>query len=377
MSLPTVLVFRKRLLPWSETFITSQAGAMTRYRPVLAGYAREAGGADYLRGFPTVVLAEHGWFPALERALLRSAGRVPRRWLAALAAESPTIVHAHFGSSAVPAGHIARALGVPLVVTYHGMDITVVPRSRAAAERRRAGFAAAQRVIAVSGFIADALRTAGCSPERITTHYIGVDTERFAPGGDRESHEVLFVGRLVEKKGVVHLLRAMQEVRRSVPESAITIAGDGPLRSPLAREAERLGVPVRFLGVQTPMQVRDLMRRASVLCGPSIADARGNAEGLPITFLEAQACGLPVVISASGGSAEGVVEGETGFVVPPADEVALASRLVELLRDPARRERMGNAARRHVVERFDLRKQTAALESLYDEVRAGGTSPPV
>lgn len=370
---PTAIVFRKRILPWSETFIAAQSGAMTRYAPVLVGYSRDPSGAAYLVGRPQLLLNEHSAFPALEKLLLKSAGRAPRRWLRAIADTHPAVLHAHFGSSALPASRIARALGVPLVVTYHGMDITVAAKTAAEAERRRRAFAAADRVLAVSEFIAEALRAAGCPPAKITVHFIGVDTARFSPGTDaRAGHEVLFVGRLVEKKGVAHLIHALAEVRRTVPAAELVLAGDGPLREGLAREAAALGVPARFLGVQTPAEVQALMRRAAVLAGPSIADARGNAEGLPITFLEAQACGLPLIASTSGGTAEGIVHGETGFLFTPGDESALAAHLRTLLGDPALRARMSLAARAHVERNFDLGRQTAKLEAIYDEVRARG-----
>lgn len=338
---------------------------------MLVGYSRDPSGAAYLVGRPQLLLQEHSLFPALEKFLLKSAGRAPRRWLRAIAETRPAVVHAHFGSSALPASRIARALRVPLVVTYHGMDITVAARTAAEAERRRRAFAAADRVIAVSHFIADALRAAGCPEGKIVVHYIGVDTSRFTPGpAPRAAHEVLYVGRLVEKKGVTHLIRAMAEVRRAVPAAELTVAGDGPLREGLEREAAQLGVPARFLGVQTPAQVQELMRRAAVLCGPSIADARGNAEGLPITFLEAQACGLPLIVSTSGGTGEGIVHGETGFLFSPGDEALLAQQLRTLLGDPELRARMSVAARAHVERHFDLARQTAVLEGIYDEVRS-------
>ncbi len=379
------LVFRKRILPWSETFIASQSGAMARYAPVLVGYSRDPGGAAYVIGRPQLLLNDHSAFPALEKFLLKSAGRAPRRWLRAIAETQPVVLHAHFGSSALPASRIARALRIPLVVTYHGMDITVAATTRAEVERRHRAFAAADRVIAVSGFIAEVLRKAGCPPEKITVHFIGVDTARFTPWAGhgaapdartaaeaRSATEVLFVGRLVEKKGVTHLIRAMQEVRRTVPAAELVLAGDGPLRTALEKECLVHGVPARFLGVQTPEQVIGLMRRAAVLCGPSIADSRGNAEGLPITFLEAQACGLPVIASMSGGTGEGIVHGETGVLFTPGDERALADHLLAMLgpSNDALRHRMSIAARRYIEQQFDLARQTAALETIYDEVRA-------
>src|SRR5262249_18028926 len=149
----------------------------------------------------------------------------------AIAETRPAVLHAHFGSSALPASRIAKALGIPLVVTYHGMDITVRAKTDAEAARRRAAFAAADRVIAVSDFIKAGLLAAGCPAEKITLHYIGVDTAKFMPAtSPRSTTDVLFVGRLVEKKGVIHLVRAMAEVRKHVPNAELVVAGDGPLR---------------------------------------------------------------------------------------------------------------------------------------------------
>jgi glycosyltransferase involved in cell wall biosynthesis len=366
---PTALIFRKRILPWSETFIAAQAGTMTRYAPVLAGYHREPSGEALLGDMPRVLLDAHSPVPALSKFLLKQFGRLPTRWLRAIRAYRPVIVHAHFGSSVVPGRLIARSLDIPLVVTYHGMDITVRAGSGAELARRREAFAAATTVIAVSEYIARRVREAGCPPEKVVVHYIGVDTAYFSPGTEaRSDTRVLFVGRLVAKKGVIHLVRAMREVQRAVPEAELVIAGDGDLRADLEQAAREAGVRATFLGVQTPEQVRALMRGAAVVAGPSIVDARGNDEGLGLVFIEAQACGTPVVVSTSGGAGEGVVDGETGLLFAPGDEAALAQHLLTLLGDKEQRARMGAAARAHVEQRFDLRKQTAVLERIFDAV---------
>jgi glycosyltransferase involved in cell wall biosynthesis len=316
-----------------------------------------------------VLLDEHSTFPSVEKLLLKRFDRLPPRWGRALAAHNPRLVHAHFGSSVVPGRLVARALGVPLVVTYHGMDITVRAGTAAELARRATAFASANCVIAVSEYIAGMVRAAGCPPEKVVVHYIGVDTTHFTPGtGPRLPHRVLFVGRLVAKKGVIHLVRAMREVQRAVPEAELVVAGDGDLRASLEREASVAGIKATFLGVRTPGEVRDLMRAATVVAGPSIADQRGNNEGLGMVFIEAQSCGTPVVVSTSGGASEGVVDGETGLYFAPGDETGLAAHLVALLRDPVRCARMGVAARRHVESRFDLRTQTARLEEIYDSV---------
>lgn len=370
-SRPTVLIYRKRLLYWSETFIAAQAGALERYRPVFAGLRHKQEGRAYMGDAASVTLEDNALSYRVAKALLVGMNVVPRRWRRALAAYEPTIVHGHFGWESVQAAALARALGIPLVVTFHGMDIAVQRDTRAEHRQRQTAFREAGRIIAVSDFIKAKLIAAGAPADRVVVHHIGVDTDLFAPGASpRATNEILFVGRLVEKKGLVHLLRAMPRIQAAVPDAMLTIAGDGPLRASLEPEAARLGVNARWLGVQKPDQVRALMRRATVLCAPSIVGSDGNAEGLPMSIAEGQASGLPVVVFPSGGSAEGVREGETGYVLPPGDEAGLADRIVALLTDPERRERFSRAARDWALREFDLRTQTRRLEAIYDVVRA-------
>jgi glycosyltransferase involved in cell wall biosynthesis len=343
---------------------------------VFVGLRHKAEGRGYMGDSPSVTLEDHALSYRLGKVMLEGLHVLPRRWRRAIALHDPTIVHGHFGWEAINAAAVARAFSVPLVVTFHGMDIAVQRGTRLEREQRATAFRHASRIIAVSEFIAGKLRAAGAPEDRIVVHHIGVDTKRFAPGdAPRVANEVLFVGRLVEKKGLIHLLRAMTHVQADQPDAVLTVAGDGALRESLEQEAARLRVNVTWLGVQTPERVRALMRRATLLCAPSIVARDGNAEGLPMSIVEAQASGLPVVVFPSGGSAEGVLEGETGYVLPPGDEPGLADRIVALLSDPERRRRFSRAARDWALREFDLRAQTRKLEGIYDaareEARAG------
>ncbi|MEN8376485.1 MAG: glycosyltransferase, partial [Gemmatimonadota bacterium] len=368
---PTAVIFRKRLLPWSETFIAQQGLALQRYRPLFTGYRYQEDGRKYIEGADSIVLQDHSPIPGLGKITLKALHRVPRGWHRALAAYEPRLVHVHFGVNALAAYPIARSFGVPLIVTYHGMDITVKRDSARGLRRRERVFAVADRILAVSDFIRDRLLEAGAPPEKLMRHRIGVDTTHFSPPSEaeREPATILFVGRLVPKKGLIHLLRALVAVQGAVPEARLLVAGDGGLRDDLEAAADELGVRATFLGVQTPFQIRDLMRTSTVFAAPSVVAPDGNAEGLPMTIVEAQACGLPVVGFPSGGSAEGVLEGRTGYMLAPRDEEGLAERLVGLLTRPDRLGAMSRAAREHALASFDLGRQTAELERIYDEAR--------
>ena len=369
---PTVVIYRDLLLTYSETFIAAQAGALANWRPLFAGTKRREG----------VPLTEADVEVTQGRAELiafKALRHAPARWVRAISARDPKLVHAHFGPDGFWAIPLSRALGVPLIVTFHGHDVTAratsSPLYAAYSLLRPRVFRSAAIVIAVSTFLADRLLAQGCPPEKLIVHHIGVDTTRFRTANVQQREAtVLFVGRLVEKKGCEYLLRAMADVQQRHPHVELVIVGDGPLREKLQRQASALR-NVRFTGPVSSDAVRDLMERASVLCLPSVTARNGLTEGLPITLIEAQSMGLPVVSTLHSGNPDAVRDGETGLLVPERDVGALASALNRLLDDASLRSRMSDAAASHVRAHFDLRKQTAILETIYDRTAASRPVP--
>jgi glycosyltransferase involved in cell wall biosynthesis len=206
------------------------------------------------------------------------------------------------------------------------------------------------------------------------THYIGVDTDLFAPGEEeKDDGLVLFVGRLVEKKGCAYLIKAMAAVRRQLPKAHLVIIGDGPLRAPLEALAGKEDCRCEFLGVQPPPRVHELMGRASLVAVPSVTAQNGDTEGLPLVVCEAQAMGLPVVGFHHAGIPEAVLHGVTGLLCPERREDELASHLACLLADRTLREKFGLEARYRMRTHFNLQTQTAALELFYRSALKPGT----
>jgi glycosyltransferase involved in cell wall biosynthesis len=361
---PVAAIFRSPVFNASETFVQTHAASLRRYRPLVVGL--EAKGGVWPELADRLLVASAGEAAALR--LLGAAGPLARR----VAAERPRLVHAHFATDGLLALPLADALGVPLVTTLHGFDVS---RSRGAllASGRLSWIRYAlagtrlRRCGALFLAVSDAIRAkalaAGFPPERIVTHRNGVDLARFARPPAPEPGLVLHVGRLVEKKGTALLLDAMASV-----DGRLVVIGDGPLRASLARQAACLGERVRFLGNLPASDVADWMARASVLAVPSVTARDGDSEGLPTVVAEAAAASLPVVVSDHSGLPEAVVEGETGYIVPEGDAAALARALTDMLAFPDLRSRMAAASRALAGERFDAAKQAAALERLYDRV---------
>lgn len=372
-----VLLFRNELLPISETFIVGQAGAMRRYEPWFAGLKRVPGGIDL---DPARVIAAMGGKSLRQkiarRVYLRS-GFAPR-FLRRIEAVGPDLIHAHFATDACAALAIQERLWVPLIVTLHGYDVTSDVWSlrgagigRESVRRKLALWAKASVFVCVSDGIRQKALENGFPEEKLWVHRIGVDIEFFRPSGaNGEEPLVLFVGRLVEKKGCVHLLRAMRIVENRVTDARLVVVGDGPLRKSLEAEARKTLSQCEFVGSVSAETVRQCMERAAVVAVSSVVASNGDSEGLCTVVCEAQAMGVPVV--GFRGPGIEVVDGETGLLAPERDEGALAEGILTLLRDETMAERMGAAGRRRMEHSFDLRKQTALLEDKYDEVLGRG-----
>jgi colanic acid/amylovoran biosynthesis glycosyltransferase len=354
---------------------------MERFVPHFAGC--QSAGPESLIPADECFLANRGTAGKLRETFFKLTGVAPRlkRQIKAL---RPALIHAHHGVSGALALPLARSLRIPLVVTFHGADATTTARTSRFTSV--AGWALNWRaqwlkegpalIIAVSQFIKRKLLAAGYPEDKIVVHHIGVNTDKFRadPTVAREP-VVLFVGRLVEKKGTEYLLRAMDQVQKNLPNLHLVIAGDGPLRAslePLAAKLQRC----TFLGMQSHDVVKGWMNRASMLVAPSVTAASGDSEGLPTVIVEAQAMGLPVIATDHAGNAEAVTNGETGLIAVERDVETLAKHMVRLSTDKDLWARLSHNARSQTAREFDIRRQTRILEGLYDEVLARSTAPP-
>ena len=377
-----VLVFRKDLLPISETFVPAQITGYRRWQVTLAGFQHVPGiNVDYLDPavlFDAASLAERLFLKRDQ--FLPYAGVAGRRALSLVRRLRPELIHAHFGYDAVLVADAARACGLPLIVTLHGTDVLRDWRGWASgdegfffrfypAKMRRLFADRHVHFIAVSEALRRAAIAQGAPAERTHLAYTGIApapflaVERQAGGPP----SVLFVGRLVAFKGAEILIRAMATVQAAVPDVQLVVAGDGPLRAELETLAAGLGVRARFAGRIDQAEVRRMLGQATAFCLPSLTEADGVFEAFGMVMLEAQAAGVPVVTSAKAGP-EAVIDGETGFLFPERDVAALARHLTALCGDRARGAAMGEAGRAHVRARFDVAKCSAAVERIYDRV---------
>jgi len=175
---------------------------------------------------------------------------------------------------------------------------------------------------------------------------------------------VLFVGDIMQAKGVFDLLLAWAKVKRAYPNASLTMVGPDHTRGLFSRAMRSLGVDssITLTGSLPLSAVADLLRQSRLLCLPS------HREGTPNCVMEALACGLPVVATRVGGIPEIVEHDTTGLLIDKGDVEGLAAALVTLLRDPCRCARMGQAAHAFARVHLDARKTASRLVELYDEL---------
>ena len=289
--------------------------------------------------------------------------------------EGVTLIHAHFGPAGLRMLPVARALGVPLIVTFHGFDVMRLPRQDASYRRALIELFESAWSIAVSDDVHARLAQLGCRDLRRL--YLGVPIREH--GYPRRSPErtsdapvrVVAVSRLVPYKSVPDLVDAVRATDGSVE---LHIVGDGEDRANVEAHAD--GDPrVVLHGTCSPEEVRRQLAEADIFVINSRSLPSGEAEAFGITVLEAMEAGLPVIGTRHGGIRESVVHGETGLLIEAGDTAALQRAIEQLAGDRARRDAMGEAGRHRVEAEFEIGACTERLLAFYAEV--GGSQRPV
>ena len=285
-------------------------------------------------------------------------------------------VHAHFANHpATVAWMIHRLTRIPFSFTAHGSDLHV--DQTGLAQKLRAAAFGVQISDYNRRFVLE--RVGEWATSRLRVVRCGVDLEAFREVPERARPEptrraseplsILCVASLRRVKGHVHLLDALKSLKDAAVPFRCRLVGDGPLRGALAARIDELGLAARveLLGARSRPDVLAELARADVVCLTSVQDAKGRREGIPVSLMEAMACGCPVVASDLSGIPELVTDGVEGMLAPPGDSEALALALTRLWEDPDLRHQMGKAGRARVASEYDLAKNSADLIALFDE----------
>ncbi|MEF3351633.1 glycosyltransferase [Paenibacillus sp. GYB006] len=289
-----------------------------------------------------------------------------------------SVIHAHFGVDAVYALNACNKCNIPLLVTFHGYDITRLPKFKMYPFSYLVYFFNYKKLaenatlfLAVSNHIKTKLIERGFPSEKIMVHYIGIDLEKIVYRDETEinNNEIIIttVGRLTEKKGIGYLIQAFNNIYEEFNNIRLRIIGDGPLMNELIELAKSYpsGNKIEFLGNLSHGTVIEHLGRSHIFSLPSITAADGDQEGLGMVILEASATGLPVVATKSGGIIDAVKDGETGYLVEEKNVDELSSKLRNLVVSDRLRMDMGRNGRKFMEHSFDIKKQTKKLEEIY------------
>ncbi len=285
------------------------------------------------------------------------------------------VVHVHWPLPHALQGLAARrAAGTPLVLSFYGVELTWARQFLPFRLFLQRMLRAADAVTAISTYTAGMIkqicdRDVELIPFGASVEVEAVDANRRRNRGT--TFELLFVGRLVERKGVHYLLDAVAQLRESHPVT-LRVVGNGPWRSRLEARAARLGLKdeVRFEGFVPRRELARLFEACDAFVLPAVVDAKGDTEGLGVVLIEALSYGKPVIGSAAGGIVDIVKDGETGALVPPADAGALARAIAAYIEDPERAHQLARHGQAHVEAQYSWPAIVERLTSLYRKLKA-------
>ncbi len=378
-SLPVVAHSTNPYLPMSQSWIYNQLIYLKRYRPlVLTKRVENLDTFPIDALFPLYGLA---WYNvAIEKLRRKRLGFFPYR-LKAIREQDACLLHSHAGQYGREDYLLARAAGIPHIVSFYGSDIWQGSRDPAWMRAYRKMFEASDLFLVEGSAMRDKVISLGCDAEKVRVQHLGIDVDKiaFAPRAVRPGDDVtlLMAGRAIEKKGHIYGLRAFAKASRRVKNARLLIMTWGDyhdtsqnieaLRA-LIRE-EGLGDRVEIVG-QQPYDV--YLRRVGechIMLNPSVHAGNGDAEGgFPVTITESVASGMPVIATTHCDVPEIVRHGETGLLAAEKDVPALADCIEEMVSCPERWRSYADNGRALVEAEYNAIHQAERLESIYEKM---------
>jgi glycosyltransferase involved in cell wall biosynthesis len=326
---------------------------------------------------------------ALETLPMRSRAdlTVVRRLIAFVRHHEIQLLHAHTLRANLVAAMAATLTGIPLVVSIHSparRETTKSLKNALNTGLERALVPMATAYITVSKKLREEMIGAGAVPHRVFVVENGIEVQKYRLGCGGEFRaslgwaDHLLVGTVAllrPRKGVEFLLRSFPLVIRDIPGCRLVVVGD-PEHPAYLDElhglCRRLGIEDQVRFVPFREDIPNILAALDIFVLPSLF-----GEGLPLVLLEAMAAARSVVATAVEGNEAAVVDGVTGLLVPPGDPAALARAIIELLRDPGRRARLGGEGLQRVSVHFSAERMTEAIETLYFRILQGYLHAPV
>jgi glycosyltransferase involved in cell wall biosynthesis len=267
-----------------------------------------------------------------------------------------TTILAEYGDVGAEMTVIARELNLELLVHFHGADISMHHILEEYGEKYKRMFAYAKNIFSVSNPMTEKMVEMGCDPDKIIKNTYGPGNHFFDVKPDYSKSTVVALGGFVNQKAPYFTIMAFMEVLKEVPNATLYYGGSGPLYNTAVNMAEYYGISknVIFTGFIHPRDCAKHLSKGSVFIQHSLTAIAGDTEGTPVAIMEAMAAGLPIISTIHAGIPEVVKNDFNGNLVEEKDVDGMAKHLIDLLKNPEKKEKLGESARKLVKEKYLL-----------------------
>jgi len=353
-------------LNFSETFIYEQIRLMKRFDPVVFTLSTKN-----LDSFPVNNIFSVSSLPYIKQKGegIRSVLGRSAYFRGLIKKLDIKLIHAHFAYMGSYAMQFKKYYDIPLVTSLYGLDIYMHTKNPLYRYQLKRLFKKGDLFIGYSSIMTERAIELGCPPEKAMTLTVGIDLNKFRfkekkPG---KIINILYIGRLVEKKGVIYGVQAFAKSYQKHKNIRMTIVGDGPLYSAIDTEIKKLGMTdqIKMLGYVPDTSA--LLDNADFFISPSVVAKNGDAEGgINVTVIEALACGIPAIVTKQTQS-DLIFDGKTGFIAKERDSDDLSEKINAMIETPELISKFGIIGRQ-MVEKLDSSIQVAKLENIYKEL---------
>ncbi len=291
-----------------------------------------------------------------------------------------SLLHSHFGNRGYFDLALKEKLKIPHITTFYGHDVSLLPQEERWRKRFGVLFEQCDLILAEGNYMKKSLLELGCPDSKVRVQHLGVNLEKipFIHRGitDHQNVKILIAGTFREKKGITYALEAFAKLTSKYKNVEVTLVGDA------GRSQREIDYKKEITAIINTRKIKDKVsclgflpypafieeaKNNHIFLSPSIHPSDGETEGgAPVALIEMSAYGMPIVSTFHCDIPEVVVDGESGFLVQEKDTNGLAERLEHLINHPELWESMGRAGRRHIDKEFNIVKQAAKLEAIYD-----------
>lgn len=343
---------------YSETFIQMQIKELPNVVLVLAdGYLPSTYSVDRGKHFKDLLEEKKWWqksssVAGIKRILLK---------------EKIEVVLAEYGQSGVEMAPICDALGIALVVHFHGFDAYRNDAISTYGKKYPYMFEAANAIIAVSNDMRNQLIDLGCPEQKIQLIPYGVNPNVFKPiETERNLFQFVACGRFVAKKNPLATIKAFHKVWLKHPSSKLVMIGDGELMEKAKKMVQKLDLveAIEFTGVLEPAQVAEKLNQSVAFVQHSVKTEENDCEGTPLSILEAMSCKLPVIATKHGGIIDVIHNDVNGYLVEQNDVDGMAQLMLEVIENPELTNQIGERARRTILDKYTKDRYLSQLANL-------------